>query len=78
MILPLRLIWNLHISRMRKIAAGAMFSVGVLCMITAIIRLVQIGSKTGVTNPNVQWISLWGTLEATTGKLLQQDFFHTN
>lgn len=36
-------------------------------MITAIIRLVQIGSKTGITNPNVQWLSLWGTVEATTG-----------
>ncbi|KKZ60808.1 hypothetical protein EMCG_04494 [[Emmonsia] crescens] len=68
MILPLRLILNLHISRARKIAAAAMFSVGVLCMIAAVIRLVQIGFKTGVTNPNVQWISLWGSLEATTGK----------
>ncbi|OJD25396.1 hypothetical protein ACJ73_03232 [Blastomyces percursus] len=66
MILPVRLIFNLRISRARKFAAAAMFSVGVLCMITSIIRLVQIGSKTGVQNPNVQWISLWGSIEATT------------
>ncbi|PGH02044.1 hypothetical protein GX51_04856 [Blastomyces parvus] len=66
MILPVRLILNLRISRARKIAAAALFSVGVLCMIASIIRLVQIGSKTGVHNPNVQWISLWGSVEATT------------
>ncbi|EFW18033.1 conserved hypothetical protein [Coccidioides posadasii str. Silveira] len=65
-ILPLRLIWGLHISRQRKIAVCAMFSVAILCMITAIIRLVQINSKTGITNPNVQWVALWGTVEATT------------
>ncbi|KLJ11062.1 hypothetical protein EMPG_13641 [Blastomyces silverae] len=66
MILPVRLILNLRISRARKLAAAALFSVGVLCMIASIIRLVQIGSKTGVHNPNVQWISLWGSVEATT------------
>ncbi|EEP77764.1 conserved hypothetical protein [Uncinocarpus reesii 1704] len=66
MILPLRLIWNLRISRQRKFAASAMFSVGILCMITAILRLVQINSTTGITSPNIQWIALWGTVEATT------------
>ncbi|KAF3482012.1 uncharacterized protein GIQ15_04771 [Arthroderma uncinatum] len=66
MIFPLRLVFAMHISRAQKIRAGALFSVGMLCMITSIIRLVQIGSKTGVTNPNVQWFSLWGTVEATT------------
>ncbi|EFE37938.1 hypothetical protein TRV_07428 [Trichophyton verrucosum HKI 0517] len=68
MILPLRLIYGMHISYAQKIRAGALFSVGMLCMITAIIRLVQIGSKTGITNPNVQWLSLWGTVEATTDR----------
>ncbi|EEP77347.1 predicted protein [Uncinocarpus reesii 1704] len=67
MILPLRLLWNLRISLARKIAACALFSVGIFCMITSIIRLVQIGSKTGITNPNVQWVSLWSTVELTTG-----------
>ncbi|EEQ35002.1 conserved hypothetical protein [Microsporum canis CBS 113480] len=66
MMLPLRLLYKMHISHSQKIRAGALFSVGVLCMITAIIRLVQIGSKTGITNPNVQWLSLWGAVEATT------------
>ncbi|KAK2882479.1 hypothetical protein FQN49_000309 [Arthroderma sp. PD_2] len=66
MILPLRLVVGMRISRAQKIRAGALFSVGMLCMITAVIRLVQIGSKTGITNPNVQWLALWGTVEATT------------
>ncbi|KAF3492102.1 uncharacterized protein GIQ15_01619 [Arthroderma uncinatum] len=70
MILPLRLVFAMHISHAQKIRAGALFSVGMLCMITAIIRLVQIGSKTGVTNPNVQWFSLWGTVEATTAMVV--------
>ncbi|DAA77524.1 TPA_exp: Uncharacterized protein A8136_6070 [Trichophyton benhamiae CBS 112371] len=70
MILPLRLIYGMHISYAQKIRAGALFSVGMLCMITAIIRLVQIGSKTGITNPNVQWLSLWGTVEATTAMVV--------
>ncbi|KAF3492103.1 uncharacterized protein GIQ15_01620 [Arthroderma uncinatum] len=67
MLFPLRLVFKMRISRAQKIRAGALCSVGILCMITAILRLVQIGSKTGSTNPNVQWLALWGTLEATTG-----------
>ncbi|EFR01936.1 hypothetical protein MGYG_04937 [Nannizzia gypsea CBS 118893] len=70
MILPLRLIYGMHISYAQKMRAGALFSVGLLCMITSIIRLVQIGSKTGITNPNVQWLSLWGTVEATTAMIV--------
>nr|KMM68737.1 hypothetical protein CPAG_05061 [Coccidioides posadasii RMSCC 3488] len=31
--------------------------------------LIQINSKTGITNPNVQWVALWGTVEATTERL---------
>lgn len=51
----------------RKIAVGAMFSIGAFVIIAAIVRLVQIDQQTGSLNPNSQWLALWGTVEATTG-----------
>ena len=51
----------------RKLAVGAMFSVGAFVIIAAIVRLVQIDKQTGSLNPNSQWLALWGTVEATTG-----------
>ncbi|EFW22611.1 hypothetical protein D8B26_000738 [Coccidioides posadasii str. Silveira] len=66
MVLPLRLIWGLQMSSRRKLAVGALFSVGIFCTITATIRLVQITSKTRVTNPNALWLALWGSVESTT------------
>lgn len=67
MILPLRLVWGLQMSIRRKLAVGALFSVGIFCTITAIVRLVQIDLKTQDTQPNALWLTLWGSLEATTG-----------
>ncbi|KAI9761160.1 MAG: hypothetical protein M4579_001207 [Chaenotheca gracillima] len=66
MILPMRLIWKRQMSLKNKIGVGAIFSVGMFCIFAAIIRLVQINSKTGSTNPNNEWIVLWGAVEATT------------
>lgn len=68
MILPMRLIWQLQMSLQRKLAVAAMFSIGLLCVVAATVRLVQINSETGSLNPVPQWVALWGTLEATTGK----------
>ncbi|PGH12915.1 hypothetical protein AJ80_06520 [Polytolypa hystricis UAMH7299] len=66
MILPLRLVWSLQLSPRRKIAVGAMFSVGFMCIIAATIRMVQINAQTNLTNPNSQWLILFGTVETTT------------
>lgn len=70
MILPMKLIWNLQMSFQRKIAVGAMFSVGAFVIIAAIVRLVQIDKQTGSLNPNSQWLTLWGTVEATTAMIV--------
>ncbi len=67
MILPIQLIWKSLLTTRRKLSIGAMFAVGGLCIIAAVIRLVQINSKTGDKNPNNEWIALWGSVEATTG-----------
>ncbi|KAL1959379.1 hypothetical protein VTO42DRAFT_2182 [Malbranchea cinnamomea] len=70
MFLPMRLIWKLQMSIQRKIAVGAMFSVGSFVIVAAIVRLVQIDKKTGSLNPNSQWLTLWGTVEATTAMIV--------
>ncbi|KAI1919015.1 hypothetical protein LOZ58_006561 [Ophidiomyces ophidiicola] len=66
MILPLRLIWGLQMSLKRKLAVAAMISIGILCIIASIVRVIEITEKTKATTPNSLWLILWGSIEATT------------
>jgi hypothetical protein len=68
MILPIRMIWNLQIPRRQKQSIGAIFGVGVICIIVAIIRVVQIGVKSrSDSTPSSSWLALWAMIEAAIG-----------
>jgi hypothetical protein len=70
MLLPLRLIWNLQIPVVQKISIGGIFGVGLVCVITATIRVVQIGVESGSdTTPSSSWLAFWAIIEASIGNL---------
>ncbi|KAK2768273.1 hypothetical protein FQN54_000126 [Arachnomyces sp. PD_36] len=65
MILPIRVIWNLHMPLSQRISIGGIFSVGVLCIVMACVRVVQIGVKSNSNStPSSSWLALWGITEA--------------
>ncbi|KAL9576332.1 MAG: hypothetical protein Q9212_007191 [Teloschistes hypoglaucus] len=63
MTLGLRLLWNLQISVKEKFALGAIFSVGVIKITFALIRVVKIGASSKHVNPI--WLALWSMIEAS-------------
>ncbi|KAF2139550.1 uncharacterized protein K452DRAFT_62192 [Aplosporella prunicola CBS 121167] len=65
MALPIRLIWNLQMPRMEKAGIGALFCTGFVCIIIAIIRVVQIGTRAGNNStPSSSWLALWAIVES--------------
>lgn len=68
MILPLQILWRLQLSPMRKYSIMAIFGVGTICIITSIIRVVQIRSQSGSKQPSPSWLELWAMVEAAVGK----------
>ncbi|KAL8767038.1 MAG: hypothetical protein Q9209_006332 [Squamulea sp. 1 TL-2023] len=61
--LGLRLLWNLQINVKEKLALGAIFSVGLIKITFAIIRVVKIGAS--ATHVNPIWLALWSMIEAS-------------
>ncbi|KAI9699453.1 MAG: hypothetical protein M1836_003064 [Candelina mexicana] len=70
MALPIKLLWYLQISLRRKLSVGVIFVMAGLCMIAAIVRLIQINSKTGSKNPSNIWLAVWGSTEATVAMIV--------
>ncbi|KKY28246.1 hypothetical protein UCDDS831_g00429 [Diplodia seriata] len=67
MALPIRLIWNLQMPRAEKLAVGALFCSGFVCITMAVLRVVQIGVKAGNNStPSSSWLALWAEVEAAT------------
>jgi hypothetical protein len=63
----MKLTWNLNMPRLQKLGVRVLFGTGFVCIIFAIIRVVQIGSKTngGSTQPDPAWLMLWTILESS-------------
>ncbi|KAL8646217.1 MAG: hypothetical protein Q9226_006961 [Calogaya cf. arnoldii] len=61
--LGLRLLYNLQIIAREKIALGAVFMVGLIKIIFAVIRVVRIGPS--ATHVNPIWLALWSMIEAS-------------
>lgn len=72
MIFPLRILWNLKLSLVRKISIMAIFGVGVVCILTSIIRVSQISSRAKSRQPSPSWLIVWAIVEAAIGKSLNQ------
>lgn len=71
MIFPLRILWKLKMSPLRKYGIMSLFGVGILCIITSIIRVVRIQARTGSKQPAPPWLELWAMIEASIGQVLR-------
>ncbi|KAI8938476.1 hypothetical protein NX059_004368 [Plenodomus lindquistii] len=67
MLLPIGLIRNLQMPLSRKIQIGALFSLGIVVMISSIIRVIQVGATTERSNstPSLTWLALWSVIESS-------------
>jgi hypothetical protein len=65
MAMPLRLLWKVRISGSEKMGLAGVFSIGVLIIVFAIARAVQIAFTT--TSDSVL-LALWGIIESTVCK----------
>ena len=66
MALPLRLLWGLQINSRQKLALGGIFSLGIIIIIFAIVRVVEISATFNHVNP--LWLALWSMIEASVGE----------
>jgi hypothetical protein len=67
MAFPIRLIWNLRINRMQKVAVGVAFSVGIITMICAIVRTSSLGVAANAGQIPISWLVLWAAIEGLVG-----------
>ena len=68
MILPLRVIWSLHLPMAQKLSLAAVFSIGVICIIIATVRVVSLGEGSGDNStPSSSWLAFWGMIESGIG-----------
>lgn len=58
MAVPIRVLWNLKISFVEKISIGLVFIVGIITMVTAIIRSVSLESSTSAGQVSTTWLML--------------------
>lgn len=63
MALGLRLLRKLRVSTREKLALAAIFSVGLIKITVAVIRVVRIGAS--ATHVNPIWLALWSMIEAS-------------
>lgn len=68
MILPLRLVWNLRVSKPEKLGIIATLTMASLCVLTALARVISVGTRSGVSTPSSSWLALWGMIEGAMGE----------
>ncbi|RAH58811.1 hypothetical protein BO85DRAFT_487515 [Aspergillus piperis CBS 112811] len=65
MVLPLRLVVSLHLPLGQKISVAAVFALGTICVIMAVVRVIQIGTRANNdSTPSSSWLAFWGMIEA--------------
>jgi hypothetical protein len=69
MFLPIRLTWNLQMSRAHKIGIFILFGSGFVCIAFATLRVIQLGidGRGKTTTPEPKWMLLWTVLECSMG-----------
>jgi hypothetical protein len=65
--IPLSVLWGVHISRTRKVALGAIFSLTIITMTIAIIRAALVTTAT-TADLDTPWVVLWSFIEQCIGK----------
>jgi hypothetical protein len=65
MSIPLSVLWKVRISLSRKLALAAVFSLVVITIVFAIVRVAIVSSKS--FRPDPSWLYLWSNIETTVG-----------
>ncbi|OBT64935.1 hypothetical protein VE03_05618 [Pseudogymnoascus sp. 23342-1-I1] len=63
MAIPVRLLWNLQISRVEKISVALVMCVGVITMVCAIVRASSLGVFASSGQIPISWLVLWASIE---------------
>lgn len=66
MALPLRELWNLRINRQQKSVLAAIFSLGFVVIVFAVVRVIETSASIHHVDPI--WLALWSMIEASVGK----------
>ncbi|GLA15242.1 hypothetical protein AnigIFM62618_001758 [Aspergillus niger] len=63
MVLPLRLVVSLRLPLGQKISVGAVFALGTICVIMAVVRVIQIGTRANNdSTPSSSWLAFWAVI----------------
>lgn len=65
-LVPVNLLWRVKISLRRKLALASLFSVTILIMVFAIVRVAVVSAYSH--QPDQTWLFLWDSIEQTVGK----------
>src|SRR5712664_2604254 len=63
MLLPTKLLWSLCLPLAQKMSVGAVFCVGVLCILMATIRVAEVASRADNTVLSGSWVAFWNIIE---------------
>lgn len=64
--IPIAMLWNIKINIRQKLALAGIFSLTVITMIFAIVRIAVITSQSRATLDQ-SWLYLWSAIEASVG-----------
>jgi len=67
MAVPIRLLWNLQISRLEKISVALVMCVGLITMVCAIVRASSLGIFAKAGQIPISWLVLWASIEGFVG-----------
>jgi hypothetical protein len=68
MAIPIRLLWNIHISLLQKISVGIAFTFGLITIVAAIVRAVSLNKAAGQEDViPISWLTLWASIEGLAG-----------
>lgn len=62
--LPFMIVWHVKIPPRKKLVLLTVFSLTVVVMVVAIVRVAVVNSPT--KNPSISWLYLWSSIEMTT------------
>jgi hypothetical protein len=67
MTLPIMFLHRARLTRSMYLRTAGIFSVGIVCIITAICRGITIGTRMTVNTPTFPWIAVWEMVEGGIG-----------
>lgn len=75
MLVPVNLLWKVRLSIRKKLALGGIFSVTVIIMVFAIVRVIVISSYS--PQPDQSWLYMWSSVEQAVCKSILSQLLET-